>query len=38
VLRVLHVGRHRIFYRIDDAMVYVIRILHERMDTLLVLI
>ena len=32
-LKVLAVGQHRIFYRTMDDTVYVVRILHERMDT-----
>jgi toxin ParE1/3/4 len=29
---VCHVGRHKIFYRIDNSFIYVLRILHDRMD------
>ena len=32
-LKVLPVGHHRIFYRTIDGTTYVVRILHERMDT-----
>ena len=32
-LMVLAVGHHRIFYRTIDDTTYVVRILHERMDT-----
>ena len=32
-LKVLAVGHHRIFYRTMDGTIYVVRILHERMDT-----
>ena len=32
-LKVLPVGHHRIFYRTIDCTIYVVRILHERMDT-----
>lgn len=32
-LRVLAVGHHRIFYRTIDDTIYVVRILHKRMDT-----
>ncbi len=32
-LKVLAVGNHRIFYRTIDDTIYVVRILHERMDT-----
>ena len=32
-LKVLAVEHHRIFYRIIDDTIYVVRILHERMDT-----
>jgi toxin ParE1/3/4 len=32
-LKVLAVGHHRIFYRTIDNTIYVVRILHERMDT-----
>jgi len=32
-LKVLAVERHRIFYRTIDDTTYVVRILHERMDT-----
>ena len=31
-LKVVPVGKHRIFYRTGGTVVYVIRILHERMD------
>ena len=31
-LRVIHVGRHQMFYRIDDTTIYVVRVLHENMD------
>ncbi len=31
-LRVFPVGRHQIFYIVDDATVYIVRILHERMN------
>ena len=30
--RLLHVGRHLILYRFTEGMVYVVRILHDRMD------
>src|SRR5947207_14490378 len=30
-LHVLPIGRHQIFYLVDGATVYVVRILHERM-------
>jgi len=30
--RSLHVGRHLIVYRCTDGMVYVVRLLHDRMD------
>ncbi len=30
--RSLHVGRHLIIYRFTEGMVYVVRILHDRMD------
>jgi toxin ParE1/3/4 len=30
--RILHVGRHLIIYRFSEGMVYIIRILHDRMD------
>ena len=32
-LKVLAVEHHRIFYRTIDDTVYIVRILHERMDT-----
>ena len=32
-LKLLAVERHRIFYRTIDDTVYIVRILHERMDT-----
>lgn len=32
-IRVLAVEHHRIFYRTIDNTIYVVRILHERMDT-----
>ena len=32
-LKVLAAGHHRIFYRAIDGTIYVVRILHERMDT-----
>ena len=32
-LKVLTVEHHRIFYRTIDDTIYVVRILHERMDT-----
>jgi toxin ParE1/3/4 len=32
-LKVLAVEQHRIFYRTIDDTIYVVRILHERMDT-----
>jgi toxin ParE1/3/4 len=32
-LKVLAVERHRIYYRTIDDTIYVVRILHERMDT-----
>src|SRR5580698_9109819 len=32
-LKVLAVEHHRIFYRTIDDTIYVVRILHERMDT-----
>ncbi|HZV33704.1 MAG TPA: type II toxin-antitoxin system RelE/ParE family toxin [Verrucomicrobiae bacterium] len=32
-LKVLPVEHHRIFYRVSGATIYVLRILHERMDT-----
>jgi len=32
-LKVLAVGHHRIFYRTIDDTIYIVRILHERMDT-----
>jgi toxin ParE1/3/4 len=32
VLKVLAVGHHRIFYRTIGDVIYVVRILHERMD------
>ena len=32
-LKVLAVGQHRIFYRTIDDTIYIVRILHERMDT-----
>ena len=32
-LRVLAVEHHRIFYRTSNDTLYVVRILHERMDT-----
>ena len=32
-LKVLAVEHHRIFYRTVDDTIYVVRILHERMDT-----
>ncbi len=32
-LKVLAVEHHRIFYRISDDTIFVVRILHERMDT-----
>ena len=32
-IKVLAVKHHRIFYRTIDATMYVVRILHERMDT-----
>jgi toxin ParE1/3/4 len=32
-LKVLVAGHHRIFYRTIDDTIYVVRILHERMDT-----
>lgn len=31
-LRVLAAGRHRIYFRTEGQTVYVVRILHERMD------
>lgn len=31
-LRALLVGEHYIYYRVDEASVLVVRILHERMD------
>ncbi len=27
-----HVGRHKIFYRVENSTIYVLRILHDRMD------
>lgn len=30
--RMLHVGRHLIVYRFTDNVIYVVRLLHERMD------
>jgi plasmid stabilization system protein ParE len=30
--RSLHVGRHLIIYRFTEGIVYVVRILHDRMD------
>ena|SRR5579863_8766422 len=32
-LKVIAAGHHRIFYRTIDDTIYVVRILHERMDT-----
>jgi toxin ParE1/3/4 len=32
-LRVLPVEHHRIFYHTIDGTIYIVRILHERMDT-----
>jgi plasmid stabilization system protein ParE len=32
-LKVLPVNHHRIFYRTIDGNIYVVRLLHERMDT-----
>ena len=32
-LKVLAVGHHRIFYHIVEDTIYVVRVLHERMDT-----
>jgi toxin ParE1/3/4 len=32
-LKVLAVGHHRIYYRTIDGTIYIVRILHERMDT-----
>jgi len=32
-LKVMVVGHHRIYYRAIDDTTYVVRILHERMDT-----
>ena len=32
-LKVLSVGHHRIFYRTINDTIYIVRILHERMDT-----
>lgn len=32
-LKVLAAGHHRIFYRTIDDTIYVVRILHERLDT-----
>lgn len=32
-LKVLAAGHHRIFYRTIDHTIYIVRILHERMDT-----
>jgi toxin ParE1/3/4 len=29
---VYQVGRHRIFYRIENSTIFVLRILHDRMD------
>lgn len=31
-LMVYHAGRHRIFYRMEDTTIYILRILHDRMD------
>lgn len=31
-LLVHQVGRHRIFYRVEDTVIIVLRILHDRMD------
>lgn len=30
--RMYHVGKHLIFYRHDSSKIYIVRILHERMD------
>jgi len=30
--RILHVGRHLIVYRFTESLVYVVRLLHDRMD------
>ena len=30
--RMLHVGRHLIVYRFTESLVYVVRLLHDRMD------
>lgn len=32
-LKVLAVGHHRVYYRTIEDTIYVVRILHERMDT-----
>ena len=32
-MKVYPVGRHLIFYRLAESTVFVVRILHERMDT-----
>lgn len=29
---VYNVGRHKIFYRVENSTIYVLRILHDRMD------
>jgi toxin ParE1/3/4 len=31
-IMVYHAGRHRIFYRVQGTTIYVLRILHDRMD------
>lgn len=31
-LMIYHAGRHKIYYRIETTTIYVLRILHDRMD------